>query len=495
MAPTNQSRAGTRVRSTSSLPADFPQKPTGWPYKDPFDFMIGKRVDDKVPMGLHRVHDKLYDLSRFHHPGGALWLDLTVGTDITELFETHHLNYQKAVKMLDVYEIKGHKKLEPRRSLCTFAAAGFYATLRDKVWREYAALSQIGPSKTSIVSADLLVLFSLSLTISVGQYMMVDMTYALFLAIFLGAVNGLFIGVGHNFMHQRCSFRRFYLDISGFSSAEFRMHHALSHHPFTNTTLDAEINSLLPEVSFFPGHKTRAQKWTAGVTLAIICTFGILIRMMQRFSRILLGTWPASIEDKIAQLIPLLQLVLLSNGSLQNVLHGLVLWITMLMTTSSVFMWGNFLTGPHFNDECWHQGDTLDSTDWGILQIQTSVERADLSSADWLLPNLANIATFNHHHLHHLFPTIDAFYLTKLLPLFDAHCIEHHVVFNKMSNGSLARGLWRCIISSYEEPNNRTRNGIVSDHTPAGHQFSQKESKQGASDREHIMQWDKDKMS
>lgn len=44
------------------------------------------------------------------------------------------------------------------------------------------------------------------------------------------------------------SFRRFYLDLSGFSLVEFWMHHALSYHFFINTTPDAEINSLLPEL-------------------------------------------------------------------------------------------------------------------------------------------------------------------------------------------------------------------------------------------------------
>ena len=42
------------------------------------------------------------------------------------------------------------------------------------------------------------------------------------------------------------------LRCAGFSSCEFRMHHALSHHPYTNTVMDAELNQLLPEVSFFP---------------------------------------------------------------------------------------------------------------------------------------------------------------------------------------------------------------------------------------------------
>jgi len=275
-----------------------------------------------------------------------------------------------------------------------------------------------------------------------------------------GITNGMFIGIGHNFMHQRTNFRRHYLNLSGFCSAEFRMHHALSHHPYTNTVLDAEMNSLLPHLNFFPHQKTLGDKAAAGAVLMLVCFLGIPLKQLMRFWRILTRSWPAEKVDYIAQLIPVLQLVLFCNCSMQQLSSGITLWMLMLTTCSAVFLWGKFLEGPHFNDECWHQGDTLDSTDWGILQVQTSVERTDLSGADSFWPNLMNVVTFNHHHLHHLFPTIDAVYLSKLQPLFDDHCQKYGVVFDKMSNLALARGLWRCIISENGEPNDRTRNGV-----------------------------------
>jgi fatty acid desaturase len=215
-------------------------------------------------------------------------------------------------------------------------------------------------------------------------------------------------------------------------------------------------------VSFFPCEKTLLDKIKAGVVLPLVITFGIPLKQISRFCRIILGTWRGEREDKLAQLIPVMQLVMFANFSLmQGITTGLMLWILMLTVTSSVFLWGNFLNGPHFNDECWHQKDTLDSTDWGILQVQTSVERSDLSSKDNLFANLFNIITFNFHHLHHLFPTIDATLLSQLNPLFEEHCLEHGVVFRTMDNASLARGLLRCIITAYETPNDRTRNGIM----------------------------------
>ena len=75
----NMAHAGTRVRAAAGegdaqgfqvLERDFPKKPTGWPYHNPFDYMAGKRADDGVPPHLWRIHDSYYDLKDFKHPGG-----------------------------------------------------------------------------------------------------------------------------------------------------------------------------------------------------------------------------------------------------------------------------------------------------------------------------------------------------------------------------------------------------------------------------------------
>lgn len=54
------------------------------------------------------------------------------GTDITELFETHHLN-MKASDMLSKYYIRD--ALEPRNILLTFEPNKFYKTLQGKVFK------------------------------------------------------------------------------------------------------------------------------------------------------------------------------------------------------------------------------------------------------------------------------------------------------------------------------------------------------------------------
>jgi len=51
-------------------------------------FLQARRTIDGAE-GLWRIGNRLYDLEKFAklHPGGAEWIQLTKGTDITELFE------------------------------------------------------------------------------------------------------------------------------------------------------------------------------------------------------------------------------------------------------------------------------------------------------------------------------------------------------------------------------------------------------------------------
>jgi cytochrome b involved in lipid metabolism len=57
-----------------------------------------KQEGDGIDPKLWRVHDGLYDLTTFakRHPGGAQWIELTQGTDITEAYEVNRLNSKVA---------------------------------------------------------------------------------------------------------------------------------------------------------------------------------------------------------------------------------------------------------------------------------------------------------------------------------------------------------------------------------------------------------------
>jgi len=69
------------------------------------------------------------------------------------------------------------------------------------------------------------------------------------------------------------------------------------------------------------------------------------------------------------------------------------------------------------------------------------------------------IPSFGLHHLHHLFPTIDATHLTSIVAIFEETCSEFNVAFTLMTLPELARGLWKCLGDDYKN-NERCRNGI-----------------------------------
>jgi len=54
-----------------------------------------------------RIHGKMYDLTKFNHPGGIIPLYLIENNDGTCLFESYHpvSNRESLLKILEKYEI------------------------------------------------------------------------------------------------------------------------------------------------------------------------------------------------------------------------------------------------------------------------------------------------------------------------------------------------------------------------------------------------------
>lgn len=117
-------------------------------------WLEAKRNDDNAE-GLWRIHDKLYDLINFvQHPGGADWLQLTQGTDITELFETHHVS-SKAEILLPNFYIR--KAKQPRNYRTTFCDDGFYKSLKGKVADQLSVVN-----KKAVKTSDVNLIFDVN---------------------------------------------------------------------------------------------------------------------------------------------------------------------------------------------------------------------------------------------------------------------------------------------------------------------------------------------
>lgn len=97
-----------------------------------WSWLEAKRIDDNVEDGLWRIGNALYDFTEFIniHPGGADWIELTKGQDITELFQTHHIFMAKPNYYLAKYKVRDTDK--PRNSKLRFEENGFYMTLKQR---------------------------------------------------------------------------------------------------------------------------------------------------------------------------------------------------------------------------------------------------------------------------------------------------------------------------------------------------------------------------
>lgn len=72
------------------------------------------------------------------------------GTDITEAFEVHHLNYVKAKSVLQKYRVRDAKL--PRNFKFTYKETGFYYTLRHRVAEKLKTLDHKHAEHMSKVS-------------------------------------------------------------------------------------------------------------------------------------------------------------------------------------------------------------------------------------------------------------------------------------------------------------------------------------------------------
>lgn len=89
------------------------------------------------------MHGKLYDLAEYvdAHPGGAFWLQCTRGGDVTEAFETHHLNARKADAVLKRYYVRDIDPADLADPIFTFNDDGLFRTLKRR------AFALLGPAE------------------------------------------------------------------------------------------------------------------------------------------------------------------------------------------------------------------------------------------------------------------------------------------------------------------------------------------------------------
>ncbi|XP_034829646.1 cytochrome b5-related protein-like [Maniola hyperantus] len=365
--------------------------------------------------GLWRIHDGIYDLTDFvsSHPGGSQWLEFTKGTDITEAFETHHINSAVAEALLPKYFIK--RAESPRNSPFTFKEDGFYKTLKLKIAAKLKELPHDVRKKsdniTELLFACLLILSPLCCWLLTK-----NLIYGAASTVILGFILSGLTTCAHNYFHRSDSWRMYLFNFSGFSYTDFRISHSLSHHLHTNTANDLELSMFLPFLQYLPKPDKPMWAQMGAFFYPVIFAFTSLGFMVKHFADIFTNsnnkrfTW----DSMIPFLLPV-WMWLLSGVSLAWVY---TVWLATMMV-SSIFFVGFGLTAGHHAHSNFFEGDIPrdESLDWGIHQMDTVIERLENME-----DHFKSITRFGDHALHHLFPTLDHAELKYLYPTLLEHC-------------------------------------------------------------------------
>ncbi|CAG0894459.1 unnamed protein product [Cyprideis torosa] len=369
------------------------------------DAWMRRRREMDGAEGLWRIGDKLYDLEPFmdRHPGGRAWLEMTQGTDITEAVEIYHPDGQPKPELLQKFYQREART--PRISPFTLEEDGFYKTLKRRVKPILDGLGGTGPtfkSKAKIDTIFVLFLTCFFWTAETGSYGWAMLT---------GLVLGNLGYAAHNFVHQRFTWRWYYMDFSCAASRSWQISHSISHHLYPNSIQDLEVTLFRPMVEFLVRPKNLYYRYVSKVTMVLLAPLAFVIEVVKLYANILFGIQSFQRENII---LPLELLVLWLYGTNRSFDESLKLFICIQMVCSFWYILIGFTAGHH-HPETYHDGDELrpkKEIDWGIFQIDATRDRSHIADSEF------SLFFFGNHTLHHLFPAVDDGKLVKLYPAF-----------------------------------------------------------------------------
>jgi len=396
------------------------------PLKTTKRWIEGKRIDDNAE-GLWRIHDKLYDVTSFvdRHPGGAEWLSITKGVDITEQFETHHIG-PRAQQMLSKFYVRDAAL--PRNYNLTFDDSGFYRTLKRKVADKVDSLD-MKPVKISNMISDLM------LGLVFGSAVLAVKDNNVYLSLLSGVFLLWMLIIAHNYFHQKNNWRMYCFNLTLLNYQEWRISHAMSHHLYTNSYYDLEISMFEPWLQWIPRPKTNFQKIAAPIISPIVWTLLINYTALART----VGYFRKTHEFRVDHLIPLslpLAMYYFGNPDLLLVLKHWVIITAFCSFTVGVVG----LNAGHHHPDVAHEGDELNKgRDFGIFQLTAVIDRRDVKQSQfWTL------VSFGQHTLHHLFPTLDHGLLPQLNEVFLETCKEFQMELREYS-------WWPLIVGQFKQ--------------------------------------------
>ncbi|XP_015437912.1 PREDICTED: cytochrome b5-related protein-like [Dufourea novaeangliae] len=407
-------------------------------FHTPYAFLEARRKIDGAE-SLWRIGNNIYDLEAFskYHPGGEEWIRLTKGTDITELFESHHLT-DTATKLLPKYFIR--KAVSSRSVPLTFKPDGFFHTFKKRALEALKHVDFHRPSKKSNAIADLLVTTTIILSLA-----------AVFLQSYVVIIPaGIFLAwtaiTAHNYFHMRDNFRMYYFDLSTMSSKEWRITHVMSHHTYPNTLWDYEMYVTEPLFQWLPDKRKSMIKGIISQLLSPLLWSALFYgQLIKRYYSVIFEYGKFEFRDAVPFLLPVLM-----TSLAPSVLFALKFWLLIIMSSSFVFSFIGF-NAAHHHPDIFHDGDTSrDDLDWGLLELDAVRERKVIDDSDFLV-----LTNFGLHGLHHLLPTVDHSYLPLCVNAFEQTCKEFGVSTEKWTQWELVKGQFKQLLRTEPKKNHR----------------------------------------
>jgi len=370
---------------------------------------MAKHYSKVCPPNLWRIHGQLYDLEPYLdiHPGGRIFLVQTRGSDCTESFECHHIRGVSA-KLLEKYRVN-----DESFEVSTTDRFTYNESFRDikRFVANYLQQEIKNPTGTTPTWAG--VLYS----VAVAQTLFVAHLAAKRKSHLLACVAGILLtgcwGVGHNQVHRgrsnnnQWSFLRYAMDLTGFSSYETTVTHALSHHQNANTAYDIEIFNFHDIGLYWLTNEKMSSHWlfrlglfylTAGFTAPVL----FLGRLVQR-----IFVDRSVLRGDVVIPMALITYMTMKAGSVKR---GLSLTFTMWYAFSSWFVPSSLSLHHSLNwdtgaPRCYHDGEPEDfQRDFAAHQIVSTLDHSVKLNHYFALVLFAHL---NVHTVHHLFPTID----------------------------------------------------------------------------------------
>ncbi|XP_026667542.1 uncharacterized protein LOC108622777 [Ceratina calcarata] len=407
-------------------------------FKTPYSFLESRRQIDGAE-GLWRINNNLYDLEGFarHHPGGAEWIRLTKGTDITELFESHHIT-DKASKLLPKYFVR--EAVQPRKVPLTFKPDGFFHTFKRRAVESLKGVNFHQPATKSNLIADFLFITTILLSLATAHTQ--SYIFVAFAGIFLAWTTV----IAHNYFHMRDNFRMYYFDMSLMSSKEWRITHVMSHHHYPNTLWDFELYAFEPFLMFLPnGKKNLLRSVISQIATPLVWLLTFLHQGIVRYYSVFYEYKQFEFRDAVPFLLPTLMCF-----TAPSILMAVKLWFLIIFAGSFVFyMIG--LTAAHHHPNIFHDGDVYrDDLDWGILELDAVRDRNVVDDSDFLV-----LTNFGQHGLHHLLPTVDHCYLPLCVKAFEDTCKDFGISTQKYTSWDLFKGMFQQILRNEQKKNFR----------------------------------------